>query len=92
MLCVRFSLCFTSLQPTPIDPEAMTPLMSYVIYYGTEDSREVLSSSVVVPDGAVSEFTVSGITVGGNVSVGVAAVNSAGSSQVAYYEHHVGEP
>ena len=46
--------------------------------------------SVVVPDGNVSEFVVSGITIRGDVLVGVAAVNSAGSSQVAYYPRRVG--
>ena len=75
-------------QPTAIDPEVMTPLTNYVIYYGTEDP---LSFVELVPNGTVSGHTVYGITVGGNLSVGVAAQNSAGRSQVAYLPHSVGK-
>ena len=65
--------------------------MSYIIYYGTGDpDEEDLSFSVVVPEGHVSEFTVTGIAFGGMLRVGVAAVNSAGSSQVAYSQHSIG--
>ena len=83
-------------QPSPIDPEEMTPLMSYIIYYGPETSSggEEPALSEVVPvakGGVVTEYTVTGVTVGGEVRVGVAAVNSAGASRVAYYQHTVGE-
>ena len=65
--------------------------MSYIIYYGTEDpDEEDLSFSVVVPEGYVSEYTVTGIAFGGVLRVGVAAVNSAGSSQVTHSQHSVG--
>jgi hypothetical protein len=73
--------------PSRVDPEVMTPLTNYIIHYGLEDGGEDMS--VVVPGGNVSEFVVSGITTRGDVLVGVAAVNSAGSSQVAYYPHRV---
>ena len=91
-----YNLCYI-LQPSPIDPEVMTPLMSYIIYYGppgTSSGGEERALSEVVPvaeGGVVSGYTVTGVTVGGEVKVGVAAVNSAGASQVAYYQHTVGE-
>ena len=81
-------MCVYCFQPPLIDPEVMTPLTHYVIHYGPEGEDQ--SFSVEVPDTTASEFVVSGITIKGEVRVGVAAVNSAGSSQVAYYPHSVG--
>ena len=83
-------------QPSQIDPEVMTPLTSYIIYYGrkTEDLDLLLSEVVQVSDGRreeVSEYTMTGVIMGGEVKVGVAAVNSAGASHVAYYQHTVGK-
>lgn len=72
----------------------MTPIDSYIIYYGPEAPGENGSMSEVVPvvrGQAVSEYTVTGLTMGGEIRVGVASVNSAGASQVAYYEHSIGE-
>ena len=72
----------------------MTPLTSYIIYYGLEPLGEELSLSEVVPvidGGVVSGYTVTGVTLGGEVRVGVAAVNSAGASQVVYHQQAVGE-
>ena len=56
--------------------------------------EEELALSEVVPvgeRGRVSEYTVTGVTMGGEVRVGVAAVNSAGASHVTYYQSTVGE-
>ena len=73
-----------------LDPEVMTPLTSYTIYYGPEGPGEELSYSVVVADGTVSEYTVTDLRIAGDIRVGVAAVNSAGSSPVTYYQYSVG--
>ena len=96
MLAVYYRVIVFVFQPSPIDPEVMTPLMSYIIYYGPETSSggEEPALSEVVPvakGGVVTEYTVTGVTVGGEVKVGVVAVNSAGASKVAYYQHTVGE-
>ena len=70
----------------------MTPVTRYIIYYGQEE--EELSQSKVVEvaagGGQVSECIVTGVTMGGAVRVGVAAVNSAGSTDIAYYPHTIG--
>ena len=49
--------------------------------------REELSLSEVVENAKLKELTILGITTGGAMVVGVAAVNSAGPSEVAYYQH-----
>ena len=56
------------LQATPIDPEVMTPVQHYVLFYGIPGSSEGLSS-VTTPDGMASGHD---ITQGGNMTVGVA--------------------
>lgn len=79
------------LQPHPLDLEVMTPLTGYIVYYGPEEMEEELSFSEVVENGTATEVTILGITTGGAMVVGVAAVNSAGPSEVAYYQHRVGK-
>ena len=49
--------------------------------------REELSLSEVVENAKLKELTILGITTGVAMVVGVAAVNSAGPSEVAYYQH-----
>ena len=68
----------------------MTPITSYLIYYGTDDTLDNGPPIVVVHDGDLSEYTVTGITIGGNLLVAVASMNSAGASQLAYSQHLVG--
>ena len=70
----------------------MTPVTRYIIYYGQEGEELSLSKVVEVAAGGgqVSECIVTGVTMGGAVRVGVAAVNSAGSTEVAYYPHTIG--
>ena len=65
----------------------MTPLTGYIVYYGPEEVGEELSFSEVVDNGKLTEVTILGITTGGTMAVGVAAVNSAGPSELAYYQH-----
>lgn len=67
----------------------MTPIQHYVLFYGIPGSSEGLSS-VTTPDGMVSGHDITGITQGGNMTVGVAAKNSAGLSDVVYYHKLVG--
>ena len=77
-------------QPRPLDLDVMTPLTGYIVYYGPEGVGEELSFSEVVENAKLKEVTILGITTGGAI-VGVAAVNSAGPSKVAYYQHRVGK-
>ena len=79
------------LQPRPLDLDVMTPLTGYIVYYGPEGVGEELSFSEVVESAKLKEVTILGITTGGAMVVGVAAVNSAGPSEVAYYQHRVGK-
>lgn len=69
----------------------MTPLTSYIVYYGPEGIGEKLSFFEVVENELATEVTIMEITAGGAMTVGVAAVNSAGPSEVAYYQHRVGK-
>ena len=73
----------THTQPSVIEPDIMTPVESYVVFYG-ENSSPLLN---VTTSSTTTKYNISGLTVGGNYTVGVAALNSAGTSEITYITH-----
>ena len=62
----------------------MTPIEHYTIFYSTNTSRGA-AKALNTNDNTTSTFVIEDLKVGGHYRVGVAAVNSAGASDVEYY-------
>ena len=70
-----------SLQLSQIEPEVMTPVERYIIFYGL--SRNSLQN-ISTADNTTTNRIITDIRQGGNYSVGVAAMNSGGISIITY--------
>ena len=65
----------------------MTPITDYIVFYGVQPST---LRNVTIQDSSASTYNISGLTKGGNFSVGVSAVNSAGQSEIAFTLSEIG--
>ena len=81
------------LQQPEINFDTMTPVDNFVIFYGVAQKGSPLNAykNVTTPDNSTNVFTISGITTVGNYSVGVAAINSAGKSEVTFMQETLGK-
>jgi len=70
-----------------IDPEVMTPVDRYVIFYGQGTRSEL--RNITTADNTTTRHTVPDIFQGGTYSVGVAAVNSGGVSMITYHSQEI---
>ena len=73
-----------SLQLSQIEPEVMTPVERYIIFYGL--SRNSLQNTSTA-DNTTTNLIVTDIRQGGTYSVGVAAMNSGGISIITYSQN-----
>lgn len=78
---------YIPLQPTAIEPDIMTPITDYIVFYGVRPSR---LRNVTIQDSSASSYNISGLTKGGNFTVGVAAINSAGQSEINFASSNIG--
>ena len=67
----------------------MTPVDKYRVYFGRASSRDGLLIEET-SDNLTTSLTIADITQGGNYTVGVAAVNSAGPSGITFVQGGIG--
>ena len=81
------------MQQPEINLDTMTPIEGFIVFYDVAQMQSSLSAyqNVTTTDNLTNSFIISGITTGGKYSVGVAAINSAGRSEVTFIEETLGK-